>query len=45
MIWVGAGLHLAEKEIAIFHTLRQGYVAGSALSAAAAPYLAAAAVL
>ena len=41
----GYGLGLAEKGLATYNTLRAGYAAGSALAAAATPYLAAGAAI
>ena len=41
----GYGLSLAEKGLATYNTLRAGYVAGSAMAAAATPYLAAGAAI
>ena len=41
----GYGLGLAEKGLATYNTLRAGYAAGSALAAAATPYLAAGAAV
>ena len=41
----GYGLSLAEKGLATYNTLRAGYAAGSAMAAAATPYLAAGAAI
>ena len=41
----GYGSSLAEKGLATYNTIRAGYAAGSALAAAATPYLAAGAAV
>ena len=41
----GYGLTLAERGLATYNTIRAGYAAGSAVAAAAAPYLAATAAV
>ena len=41
----GYGLSLAEKGLATYNTIRAGYAAGSAIAAAATPYLAAGAAV
>ena len=41
----GYGLSMAEKGLATYNTIRAGYAAGSALVAAATPYLAAGAAI
>ena len=42
---LGYGLGQAEKGLATYNTLRAGYAAGSAIAAAATPYLAAGAAI
>ena len=41
----GYGLSLAERGLATYNTIRAGYVAGSAIAAAASPYLVAGAAV
>ena len=41
----GYGLSLAEKGLATYNTIRAGYAAGSAMAAAASPYLVAGAAV
>ena len=41
----GYGLSLAEKGLAVYNTARGAYAAGSAIAAAATPYLAAGAAI
>ena len=42
---VGYGLGLAERGLATYNSIRVGYAAGSAIAAAATPYLAAGAAI